>query len=228
MSFDNYYLEIKEKIAEIARQNGREANEITLVAVSKGHSQEKITSVYQKGCHDFGENRVQEALRKIPSVPSDIHWHFIGTLQRNKVNKIIGKFKLIHSIDSFELAQKISQSSLEKGLITPMLLQVNTSGETSKHGLRGDSWLHYFEELLKLPAISIEGLMTIAPYVENKKIIRSCFSDLRKWRDAFASIAGRRCSLHHLSMGMSYDYRIAIEEGATILRIGAAIFQGKR
>ena len=221
------YQEIKDRVSEIAQKSGRNLNEITLVSVSKGHSQEKISGVYQQGCRNFGESRVQEALEKIPFAPSDIRWHFIGSLQKNKVNKIIGKFNLLHSVDSLELAKKISESSLEKGFITPILLQVNTSGETSKHGQSGNDWLHDFEALLNLPAISLEGLMTIAPYVDDEKTIRNCFANLRKWKDVFASIAGNRCSLHHLSMGMSHDYQIAIEEGATILRIGTAIF-GKR
>lgn len=222
--FASNYLEIKDKVAEIAQQNGRNLSEITLVAVSKGHSQDKITNVYQNGCRDFGESRVQEVLGKIPFAPSDINWHFIGTLQKNKVKKIIGKFKLLHSLDSLALAKEISQRSQEKGLITPVLIQVNTSGEISKHGLSGEDWLHDFEALLNLSAISIKGLMTIAPYVDDEKIIRNCFANLRKWRDVFASKVGNLCSLQHLSMGMTHDYKIAIEEGATILRIGTAIF----
>jgi pyridoxal phosphate enzyme (YggS family) len=225
--FNNHYLEVKDKIIQIARQNGRKPSEITLIAVSKGHSQEKISSVYKKGCRDFGESRTQEALEKIPSLPLDVHWHFIGPLQKNKVNKIVGKFTLIHSVDSLELAQKISKSSLEKGLVTPVLLQVNISGESKKHGLNGESWLDNFEVLQSLSGISLEGLMTIAPFVQDEKIIRHCFSGLRKWRDIFAAITGKPYQLSQLSMGMSHDYKIAIEEGATILRIGTAIFESK-
>lgn len=216
------YLEIKEAVAQAARQNGRDPQEIILLAVSKGCSLEEILSTHKEGCRDFGESRVQEALLKIPAAPQGIRWHLIGSLQKNKVNKAIGKFALIHSVDSLELAEKISNASLE-GPKTAILLQVNTSGEPSKHGLSGEEWLKGLERVLQLPGISVEGLMTIAPFVEDEKIIRECFASLRKWQGIFS----RYCPMRHLSMGMSHDWRIAVEEGATILRIGTTIFGEK-
>ncbi|MBA3958663.1 MAG: YggS family pyridoxal phosphate-dependent enzyme [Parachlamydiaceae bacterium] len=196
---------------------------IQLVAVSKGHPIESILSVYQTGCRDFGENRIQEALEKQTKMPSDIRWHMIGTLQLNKVRKAIGKFTLIHSVDTPELAQKISSCSLEQNLKTAILLQVNTSGELSKHGLSVEQWRKAFASVLALPGVHIEGLMTIAPLVEDKETIRRCFASLREFRDELEK--QYKISLPKLSMGMSHDYQIAIQEGATLLRIGSAIFK---
>lgn len=210
------YLDIVKEIQDIARQCGRDPSDITLVAVTKGHALNEVMPAYEAGCRDFGENRVPEALTKIPLAPDDILWHFIGTLQKNKVRKVVGKFALIHSVDSVDLAQKISQMSQEMGVTTPVLLQSNTSEEKAKHGLTPDAWRAKIEEVLALPGIAVEGLMTMAPYVQDERILRQCFVRLRRLRDDI--------NLHHLSMGMTNDYRIAIEEGATLLRIGTAIF----
>lgn len=220
---ETQFLSIKKTIDEIALRAGRDPQTITLVAVSKGHPQDLIDSAYKDGCREFGESRIQEALKKIAACPHDIQWHFIGTLQMNKVAKTIGRFVMIHSVDSLELAKKISQASLEKGTKTSVLLQLNTSGEKTKHGLKGSEWLSHLDELLALQGISIDGLMTIAPLVDDDEIIRSCFAELRKWRTTYQQQSSDQL-FHHLSMGMSHDYKIAIEEGATILRIGTAIF----
>lgn len=212
-----HYKRIWDDIYETAQACGRDPQEITLVAVSKGYSWANAENAYTSGCRDFGENRLQEALPKIAAAPTDIRWHLIGTLQKNKVAKAIKNFSLIHSVDTFPLAMKISECSRERGVVTPILLQVNTSGEATKHGLSEEQWQPHVEALVHLPAIRIEGLMTIAPFVEDEKSIRSCFARLRQMRD--------RYGFRHLSMGMSHDYRIAIQEGATLLRIGTAIFQ---
>lgn len=211
------YSHILDEISETAMACGRAPKEITLIAVSKGYPWDVVEPAYASGCRDFGESRLQEALPKIDLAPADIRWHLIGTLQKNKVAKAIGIFSLIHSVDTPELATKISQCSEERGVITPILLQVNTSGETTKHGLSQEQWQPHLEALFQLPSIRIEGLMTMAPFVEDEKAIRNCFALLRKMRD--------KLNLQHLSMGMSHDYRIAIEEGATLLRIGTAIFK---
>lgn len=200
--------------AEVARLSGE--REVTVVAVSKQRSLEDILQVYRAGCRDFGENRVPEALEKIEKAPQDIRWHFIGMLQRKKVPKVIGKFALIHSVDSPELAKKISLCSADRGAETSLLLQVNTSGEKTKHGFSPQELQKMFPQLLELPNIAIKGLMTMAPLTDDKEQIQSCFSQLRLLRDEF--------QLHHLSMGMSHDYPIAITEGATLVRIGTAIF----
>lgn len=224
--FDRY-LHIKAHIAELAQQCGRKAEEITLLSVSKTFSASDILSAYEAGCRDFGENRVQEALDKIAASPNEIRWHLIGTLQTNKVKKAVGPFHLIHSVDSLELAEKIDLHSGNRGITTRLLLQVNCSGERSKHGLTPSQWKIRFEPLLTLKNISVEGLMTMAPLTEETQIIRNCFKTLREFREELNGMANGRAVLHHLSMGMSHDYPIAIEEGSTILRIGSAIF-GKR
>lgn len=218
---DNYRA-IQAEIAELAIKSGRDPSEITLVPVSKGHSVEKIHEVYEAGCRTFGENRVQEAVQKITQAPSDIHWHFIGTLQKNKVNKVIGKFSLIHSVDSVELAEAISDRS--EGEVTKILLEVNTSGEEAKHGLKVPEWKEKFQQVLQLPGVQVEGLMTMAPYTDQQDVIRKCFRDLRNLRKDLALLMSIEEEKLHLSMGMSNDYLIAIEEGATLLRIGTAIF----
>jgi len=222
MAARDRYRHLLEEISETALACGRNPKEITLVAVSKGYPWDLVQPAYDAGCRVFGESRMQEALAKITAAPTDIHWHFIGTLQKNKVAKAIGAFSLIHSVDTPELALKISQCSQERGVVTPILLQVNTSGEASKHGLSEELWKPHLESLFQLPAIRIEGLMTMAPFVEEEKVIRRCFSRLREMRDRYEL---NHLTLRHLSMGMSHDYRIAVQEGATLLRIGTAIFK---
>lgn len=185
---------------------------VKLVAVTKNVPVEDISLVYELGCRDFGENRVQDALPKIEELPPDIRWHFIGTLQKNKVKKVVGNFALIHSVDSVELAQEISK----QGIDTAILLQVNTSGEASKKGFTADEFRRDLAMIQKMPYIQVKGLMTMAPLTEDVDQIRMCFRRLRELRD--------ESGLKELSMGMSHDYKIAIEEGATIVRVGSAIF----
>lgn len=219
MTYRNNYCELLEKIQQAAVKSQRDPDDITLVAVTKNRSLEDILGLYQAGCRDFGESRVQEALPKIASAPEDIRWHFIGTLQTNKISKVIDKFTLIHSIDSFRLAEEISKRAEKK---LPILLQVNTSGELTKHGLPPDEWNRCMTEVLELPNVDIQGFMTMAPLTEDQRAVRECFAGLRRFRDLMETRAGR--SFPHLSMGMSGDYLIAIEEGATLLRIGSALF----
>jgi len=213
------YLEITSKIHEKAKKCGRNPDDITLVAVSKNHPVEEIIDLYHAGCRHFGENRVQEALPKIAQAPSDILWHFIGTLQKNKVGKVLNSFWHIHSVDSPDLAKAISKRS---EIDVPILLQVNTSGEESKHGLSLKQWRAAAAEIFQLPRVNIQGLMTMAPLTEDEDVIRRSFAALREFRDELEQNEGRK--LPHLSMGMSHDYLIAIEEGATFLRIGSALF----
>ncbi len=194
----------------------KEAPHVTVIAVSKGHSSNSIQSVYEVGCRDFGENRIDEALVKIEECPKDIQWHFIGTLQSNKVRKAIGKFYLIHSVDSLSLAQKISDCSLEQEVVSSVLLQVNTSGESSKHGFSIKEWVDYFDQVMQLKGLHVRGLMTIAPLDASSEDLRKYFKSLRLLKE--------KLGLSQLSMGMSHDYKIALEEGATLVRIGTAIF----
>lgn len=218
------YTQLQEQIKQFAHKQGRDMADICLIAVSKTHSPQVIQQVYEAGCRDFGENRVQEALVKQPELPSDSRWHFIGTLQSNKVNKVISHFHLIHSVDHPLLARNISDASLKQGVVTPILLQVNTSGEKSKHGLTGDEWMVHLKDMNSLPGIQLEGLMTIAPHTEDGNRIRMCFRQLRLFRDQFQQKVKDPHLFKHLSMGMSHDYLIAIEEGATCIRLGSAIF----
>ena len=225
MTLDNRYSEILAKVHEKALACGREPADICLVAVTKYSSVESMCAVYEAGSRDFGESRVADALDKIPLFPSDCRWHFIGTLQSNKVAKVVSHFHLIHSVDNPALARKISLASEEKGVITPLLLQVNTSQEATKHGLSAEEWKRELEGVNQLTHIRIEGLMTMAPYTEDEKLIRECFRSLYECREKWRCEMKDPASFQHLSMGMSHDYLIAIEEGATILRIGTAIFK---
>jgi PLP dependent protein len=208
---------VLEKIKTASLKAGRSLDEITLIAVTKHHPLEEILPIYEEGIINFGESRVQEALPKMEDAPKFIHWHLIGHLQKNKVKKVIGKFHLIHSVDSLELAESLSRASGEGGITTNILLQVNVSGEAAKQGLSREEWEKVKREVCSLPHLKIEGLMTMAPLTEDVDLIRRVFRDLRKMRDVWG--------LKHLSMGMSHDFEIAIEEGATLLRIGSAIFE---
>lgn len=224
MSLSEKYLHILQHVKETALAAQRQLEDIIVVAVSKNHSVNEILSVYQAGCQNFGENRLQEALPKMEALPKQIHWHFIGTLQKNKVNKVVGQFALIHSVDSLDLAKKIAEVSVIKGVETSILLQVNTSGEQSKHGFTSASFLEALEELASLPNIHLEGLMTMAPLEASEEEIHIYFRRLRELRDQAKRLLGDSHTFKHLSMGMSHDYTIAIEEGATLIRIGTAIF----
>ena len=220
---DNYQ-RLCNEIAEIAMRCGRNPNEIKLVVVSKGHDWEEVQPLYESGCRTFGENRIQEVLEKSIISPEDIEWHFIGTLQKNKVRKAVNRFELIHSVDTLSLAIALSEESVKAETVTKILLQVNISGEKSKQGLSPEEWKKVMGPLLELPALKIEGLMTIAPFVKEEKILRNCFSKLRQFRDLLKNEYGNLGNFSELSMGMSNDFRYAIEEGATCLRIGSAIF----
>lgn len=220
---DNYK-NIVQDIRQTAIQCKRNPQDIQLVAVTKGISWDRASALYDQGHRDFAENRLNEALEKQAEARPDCRWHLIGTLQSNKVRKAIGRFVLIHSVDSLELARKISHHSQEAGIVTSILLQVNTSGELSKHGMTPEECQRDYGIMLDLPSISIQGLMTIAPLVENDKIIRNCFAGLRNLRDYLNERYLIQAPLRHLSMGMSHDYKLAISEGATMVRIGTAIF----
>lgn len=217
------YQSILNEVARVAIENGRNPSEITVIAVSKGCEKSALIEPYNQGCRDYGESRLQEAFPKMDQMPSDIRWHLIGTLQSNKVKKAIGRFVLIHSVDNPELAEKISKHSEEVGVETNILLQVNTSGELSKHGLDVKGWREAFSKVKHLPSLRIVGLMTMAPLSEDAEKVRETFSRLRHFRDELEEM--EKVSLPHLSMGMTQDYPIAIAEGATLLRIGTAIFK---
>jgi hypothetical protein len=219
------YSRVLEDVRLQAEACGRDSGEITLVAVSKSEPISSIKEAYQEGARQFGESRVQEAFQKIPHLPSDCRWHLIGSLQANKVAKALAAFHLIHSVDSLYLAQKIDQAGKRTGATASILIQVNTSGEKSKHGLSPEEWAKHLDRLSELSNLRIEGLMTMAPLTDDQEVVRSCFSTLRSLREHWRPFMREPSSFRHLSMGMSHDYPIAIQEGATILRIGTAIFQ---
>lgn len=211
-------------IAEAARKAGRDPQEITLVAVSKTKPIELVEVAYNLGVTDFGENRVQEALPKIEHFhPPALRWHLIGHLQSNKAGKVVEPFALVHSVDSLHLAQVLNRHAQENGKRLPILLQVNVAGEASKEGMAPDETPELAGQIAALPALQIEGLMTIAPLASDPEEVRPVFRELRRLRDHLrAEVPASTWA--HLSMGMTDDYRVAIEEGATIVRVGRAIF----
>lgn len=215
-----------EEVEAIARCCSRSPQAIEVVAISKRRSVEAVGELYASGQTLFGENRVDELLERLERLPRGIKWHFIGPLQRNKVGKLIGHVALIHSIDTIELAQKVSQVSEERGVVTPILLQVNTSRHPTKRGLVEEEWLKWVPDLLKLRSVELCGVMAVAPLTQDEGVIRDCFRGLRLFRDRLQSEFGTKIDLRHLSMGMSHDYPIAIEEGATLLRVGTRLFEG--
>ena len=216
---------VKSRIAEAASKAGSPPETIRLVAVSKTVSVEKIIEAREAGAELFGENRVQEALEKIERLgQGGPNWHFIGHLQKNKVNQILGRFDLIHSVDSAVLAQVINEKSLARNLITPVLIQVNVSGEASKFGMAPNELESTLRALSKLVAVRVEGLMTIPPYAQDPEKSRNVFARLRELRDQMDELGMEGICLKELSMGMSNDFAVAIEEGATLVRVGSAIF----
>lgn len=223
MSLEKNLKHVVEGIQFAATQAGRDPQEITLVAVSKGQSVEKIQELYFLGVRDFAENRVPEALEKMEQLPSDIRWHFIGKLQKNKISKMLGRFALVHSVDTPELAQKISEASLKAHVCTHVLLQANTSGERAKGGLVPEEWEEHYPDTLSYKGIEMHGLMTMAPLTGDEAVIRHCFSQLARLEQRLEKRGG---NLTILSMGMSQDFSLAIQEGATLIRIGAALFGG--
>jgi len=213
---------IREQIAAAAEKSGRNPSDIRLVAVSKTHPAEAVAAAVAAGQRVFGESRVQEAREKIPACPPGLDWHFIGHLQKNKVRQALPLFSFFHSIDSPALAQAIDRIAGEAGKPVEGLLEVNISGEETKHGFTPEELRKEFAALAKLPHLRIRGLMTMAPYSDNPEDARPVFSALRELRDELQSAHGH--PLPELSIGMSGDFEPAIEEGATLVRVGSSIF----
>ena len=216
---------VRTQIAEAAKKSSRALDEIELVAISKTHEAEKVRGAFDAGQELFGESRVQEARAKIPLLPSAARWHFVGRLQKNKIRHALPLFELFHSVDSLELAQQMDRIAGEEGSHPRVLLEVNVAGEGSKIGFAPDVLRAEMEALLKLPRLTVEGLMTIPPLAPEAEASRRFFVALREMRDRLASEF--QMQLPRLSMGMSDDFVVAIEEGATLVRVGTAIF-GKR
>jgi len=213
---------VREQIAQAATKVGRSVDDIELVTISKTHPAEKVREAYEAGQTLFGESRVQEARAKTPELPSAIRWHFVGHLQKNKIRHALPLFEMIHSVDSLALAQDMDRIAEEEGMRPRVLLEVNVAGEGSKFGFRPEQLRVEMEDLLALPRLSIEGLMTIPPLAEEAEASRKYFVHLRELRDTLERELNLK--LPHLSMGMTSDFPIAIEEGATLVRVGTAIF----
>jgi pyridoxal phosphate enzyme (YggS family) len=213
---------VRAQIREAAKKSGRSTDDIELVAISKTHEAEKVRAAFDAGQQLFGESRVQEARAKIPLLPSATRWHFVGRLQRNKIRHALPLFELFHSVDSVELARDMNRIAEEEGLRPRILLEVNVAGEGSKIGFAPEKLCEQMEALLELSRLTIEGLMTIPPLAPEAEASRKYFAKLREFRDDFA--AQFQISLPHLSMGMTGDFMVAIEEGATLVRVGTAIF----
>ncbi|MBS5988424.1 YggS family pyridoxal phosphate-dependent enzyme [Anaerococcus hydrogenalis] len=198
-----------------------------LLAVTKTHGVDKIMEVYNYGLRDFGENKVQELLDKKDELPNDINWHLIGHLQTNKVNKIVGEVRLIHSVDSLKILKKINNRAKKLSIVQDCLLQVNISKEETKSGFFEEDIDKIIDQVKELENIKIKGLMTMAPNTEDISVIRSCFKGLKKIFDNLSNLSYNNIEMEYLSMGMTHDYKIALEEGANIIRVGSKIF-GKR
>lgn len=216
--------EVEKHICEACARAGRSRDEVTLIAVSKTKPVSMIEELLPGGTRDFGENKVQELVDKYEVLPKDIHWHLIGHLQRNKVKYVVDKACLIHSVDSMRLAETISEEGVKKGVTVPVLIEVNVAGEESKFGVTLEETEGLVREIAKLPSIQIKGLMTIAPYVEEPEENRVHFSRLKQLSVDIRNKNIDNVSMDVLSMGMTGDYQVAIEEGATMVRVGTGIF----
>jgi pyridoxal phosphate enzyme (YggS family) len=217
---------VREQIANAAAKSCRTADDVELLAISKTHSAEKVREAVEAGQALFGESRVQEARAKIPELSSNLRWHFVGHLQKNKVRQALPLFEMIHSVDSLALAQDINRVAEEEGLYPRVLLEVNVAGERSKFGFAPDQLREQIGALLVLPRLSIEGLMCIPPLAVESEDSRKFFVEVRELRDSLEKEFSLK--LPQLSMGMTQDFPIGIEEGATLVRVGTAIFGERR
>ncbi len=220
---ENLY-DVQKRVEAACQRAGRDAREVTLIAVSKTKPVSMIEEIMDEGVIDFGENKPQELRDKYEVLPKNLKWHMIGHLQRNKVKYIIDKACMIHSVDSLRLAETIQQEAMKLDLIMPVLIEVNISREDSKFGVSPEETEELVRQAAKLPNLKVEGLMTIAPFVEKAERNRVYFSNLRKLYVDIKSKNIDNVNMCNLSMGMTGDYEIAIEEGATLVRVGTGIF----
>ena len=215
---------VQENIRIACEKAGRDPSEVTLIAVSKTKPVETLKEAYDLGVRVFGENKVQELDKKIDALPEDISWHMIGHLQRNKVKYIAGRVELIHSVDSFRLAEEINIHAKKQGIVIPILIEVNVAEEESKFGVSVEDTEELIRQIAELDGVSIRGLMTIAPYVVDSEDNREIFHKIKDLSIDIASKNIDNVSMDILSMGMTGDYMVAIEEGATMVRVGTGIF----
>ena len=216
--------QVRRHMEEACRRAGRQTDEVTLIAVSKTKPVGMLMEAYEAGARDFGENKVQEILEKRPEIPADARFHMIGHLQRNKVRQVIDQVTLIHSVDSLRLAEQIEHEAAKKELHADILLEVNVAREESKFGFFLEEVEAALREISKYPHITVKGLMTIAPYVEDPEENRDIFKKLHQVFIDMKSKNIDNSNMSVLSMGMTGDYQVAIEEGSTMIRVGTGIF----
>jgi pyridoxal phosphate enzyme (YggS family) len=221
---ENNVKNVHERIAKAAEKAGRSEDEILVVAVSKMQPLEKIYQAYHAGIKHFGENKVQDLVLKMSESNLDLNWHFVGHLQSNKINKVIGSVEMIQSVDSVPLLEKMSKNSEERKITSSVLLQVNTSGEDSKFGFEVDTVSLACETVEKLSNIEIQGLMTIGPFTNDTSLVARSFISLRHLSEELNKYSSDRIKMKYLSMGMTGDFELAIQEGSNLVRIGTAIF----
>lgn len=215
---------VEENIAKACKKAGRDRSEVTLIAVSKTKPVSMLQEIYDENIRHFGENKVQELCGKIEQMPQDIHWHMIGHLQRNKVKYIVGKVALIHSVDTYRLAEEINIQAKKKNVVVPILVEVNIAEEESKFGTSAEDAMLLVSKIAQLENVQVKGLMTIAPYVENPEDNRAYFRKIKQLSVDIRNKNIDNVSMEILSMGMTGDYMVAIEEGATMVRVGTGIF----
>lgn len=218
------YNYVKQQVEETAKACGRDSKEITLIAVSKTKPLENIEELIEIGVEDFGENKVQELCDKYEHVSQPVRFHLIGHLQTNKVKYIVDKACLIHSVDSLKLAQTIQKEAAKKQVIAQILIEVNVAEEDSKFGLHTEDVIPFIQEISTMPNLHVNGLMTIAPFVDDPEDNRKYFRTLKQLSLDITSKNIDNIDMNVLSMGMTNDYKVAIEEGATMVRVGTAIF----
>lgn len=218
---------VEKNIQDACIRAGRKRDEVTLIAVSKTKPVADLMEAYDAGIRVFGENKVQELVDKIDKMPDDVHWHMIGHLQRNKVKYIVGKVDLIHSVDNMELAEEINKRAEKAGVTQDILIEVNIADEDTKYGISPGKAKELYVNISKLPYVNIRGFMCIAPYVEDPEENRPYFVNLKKIYVDITNEIVHNSRVDIMSMGMTGDYQVAIEEGATMVRVGTGIF-GKR
>lgn len=216
--------EVREKIRQACQRSGRREEDVTLISVSKTKPVEMLREAYEAGSRDFGENRVQEIMEKYGQMPEDVRWHMIGHLQKNKVRQVIDKAVLIHSVDTVELAEQIEKGAAKRDLTVDILLEVNVAEEESKFGFRTEEVEAAVMKIKEFPHVHIKGLMTIAPFVSNSEDNREVFKKLYQLYVDIRSKNIDNVNMSVLSMGMTGDYEVAVEEGATMIRVGTGIF----
>lgn len=214
--------QVQARVVAAAERSGRRSEDITLLPATKKQTADTLRTVLDCGLNYFGENRVQEAVLKVSALPPSVRWDFIGGLQTNKVKQVVGVFNLIHSVDSLKLAREIDKRAAQRGMPQKILLEINVGGEAGKHGIAPEDTSTLLEEMNALEHVEIHGLMTVPPFREDMEAVRPYFRKLREIRDELEQQEGY--GLPVLSMGMTHDFEIAIEEGATMVRVGTAIF----